>query len=56
MTYAQATHFAETWGLVFAVLLFAAAVAYALWPSNRKTFDEAAHAPLAKDDDDVRAR
>lgn len=56
MTYEQATHFAQTWGLAFAVLLFAAASLYALWPNNRKTFDQAANAPLAKDDDDVRAR
>lgn len=56
MTYEQATHFAQTWGLVFATLLFAVAALYALWPANRKTFDEAAHTPLAKDDDDVRAR
>lgn len=54
MTYAQAAHFAETWGLAFAVFLFACAVLYALWPSNRKTFTAAANTPLAKDDDDVR--
>jgi len=55
MTYEQVTHFAHTWGLAFAAVLFAIAVLYALWPNNRKAFDEAAHAPLAKDDDDVRA-
>jgi cytochrome c oxidase cbb3-type subunit 4 len=53
MTYEAVTHFAQTWGLVFAVALFAVAVAYALWPSNRQTFDRAAHAPLNKDDDNV---
>jgi len=55
MTFAQATHFAETWGLAFAVLLFLVAVLYALWPSNRTTFNTAAHAPLSKDDDDDHA-
>ncbi len=53
VTYEAATHFAQTWGLAFAVLLFAAAVAYALWPSNKKTFDQAARAPLSGDDADA---
>lgn len=52
--YEAAAHFAQTWGLLFAALLFLAAVAYALWPSNKTTFDRAAHAPLREDDGDVR--
>ncbi len=52
MTYEAASHFAQTWGLAFAVALFLAAVLYALWPSNRATFDNAARAPLNKDEDD----
>lgn len=55
MTFATVSHFAETWGLAFAVLLFLTAVFYALWPSNRTTFDNAARAPLSKDDDDEHA-
>ncbi|MDZ4778166.1 MAG: cbb3-type cytochrome c oxidase subunit 3 [Alphaproteobacteria bacterium] len=55
MTFAAASHFAETWGLAFAVILFLAAVIYALWPSNRKTFDKASRAPLTKDEDDDQA-
>ena len=52
MTYEAATHFAHTWGLAIAVTLFLAAVLYALWPANRAVFDNAAHAPLNKDEDD----
>lgn len=53
ITYEAATHFAQTWGLVFAALLFLAAVAYALWPANKQTFDRAARTPLAEDDTNV---
>lgn len=42
-------NFAQTWGLLYFVILFLAVVAYALWPSNRKTFDAAAHVPLRED-------
>ncbi len=52
MTFAQATHFAETWGLALALVLFLAAVLYAVWPNNRDTFQKAAHAPLSKDEDE----
>lgn len=54
MTFEQATHFAETWGLVLLSVLFAAAVLYALWPSNREMFTRAARAPLNDGDDDGR--
>ena len=46
MTYQVASQFAQTWGLVFLVAAFVLAVAYALWPSNRKSFDRAARRPL----------
>lgn len=42
--------FAQTWGLIYFVVLFAGVVAYALWPSNRKKFDRAAHMPLEGDE------
>jgi cytochrome c oxidase cbb3-type subunit 4 len=47
VSYEAAAYFAETWGLVILVVLFAAAVAYALWPGNRETFRRAAQRPLA---------
>ena len=47
--YTQAAHFAQTWGLLYFVLIFSGVLAYALWPRNRKKFDEAAHIPLRED-------
>ncbi len=52
MTFEQATHFAETWGLVLLAVLFAGAVLYALWPANREKFNRAARAPLNDGDGD----
>ena len=51
MTYEQAVHLAQTWGLVLLALVFAGAVVYALWPGNREKFKEAARAPLNDEDD-----
>lgn len=41
--------FAQTWGLAYFVAGFLIALAYALWPSNRTKFDEAAKMPLRED-------
>lgn len=46
MTYQVASEFARSWGLVFLMVMFGCAVAYALWPSNKRTFDQAARLPL----------
>ena len=46
MSYMTAAQFAQTWGLGFLVVMFLAAVAYALWPGNRGKFEKAAHMPL----------
>ena len=40
---------AQTWGLVYFFVLFIAVLAYALWPSRQKQFDESARLPLRKD-------
>lgn len=50
MMYHVLSQFAQTWGLLYAVLIFGGALAYALWPRNQPTFDRAAHLPL--DDDE----
>lgn len=56
MSYLQAAHLAQTWGLVLLAACFVIAVIYALWPSNKTKFARAAHAPLNDDgDDDGRA-
>jgi cytochrome c oxidase cbb3-type subunit 4 len=49
MTYEAMAAFAQTWGLAFLVVLFVAAVAYALWPKNRERFRRAASEPLRED-------
>ena len=46
MTYDSMSQFAQTWGLLFFILMFAAVLAYAFWPRNREKFEAAAQAPL----------
>jgi len=47
--YAFFAHLAQTWGLVYFVVIFIAVLVYALWPSRQKQFDEAARVPLRDD-------
>jgi cytochrome c oxidase cbb3-type subunit 4 len=49
MQYEQIAHFAATYGLIYLVILFAGALAYAFWPSNKKKFEDAARLPLEED-------
>lgn len=49
MSYDEFRHFADTYGLIYLMLLFAGVVAYALWPRNRKKFEKAARIPLEED-------
>ena len=48
-TYKAVAEFAQTWGLLYFVAIFAVVVIYALWPSRKKKFDEAARIPLRED-------
>ena len=48
-TYRTLAEFAQTFGLVYFVALFAVVLAYALWPSRQKEFDAAANVPLRED-------
>jgi cytochrome c oxidase cbb3-type subunit 4 len=48
-TYRAAAEFAQTWGLVYFVVIFIAVLLYALWPSRQQQFDEAARIPLRED-------
>ena len=54
MTYEQAAHFAQTWGLALLLILFLGVLIYAFWPGNRDKFKRAAEAPLKDEDDDGR--
>jgi len=48
-TYMALAGFAQTWGLVYFVSVFLMVLVYALWPSRREQFDEAARMPLRED-------
>jgi cytochrome c oxidase cbb3-type subunit IV len=48
-TYKAVAEFAQTWGLVYFAILFAAVLAYALWPSRKKQFEDDARIPLRED-------
>ena len=48
-TYQVVAEFAQRWGLVYFVALFALVLVYALWPSRKKEFDKAARIPLQED-------
>ena len=48
-TYKAVAEFAQTWGLVYFVVIFVVVLLYALWPSRKQQFDEAARIPLRED-------
>lgn len=48
-TYRAAAEFAQTWGLAYFVIIFMAVLLYALWPSRKQQFEEAARIPLRED-------
>lgn len=47
--YRAAAEFAQTWGLIYFIGVFTAVLIYALWPSRKQQFDEAARIPLRED-------
>ena len=50
MSYETVSRFVQQWGLVYFLVLFAGVLVYALWPSSRKKFEDAAQIPLKEDD------
>ena len=48
-TYTSLAQFAQTWGLIYFFVIFLGVLVYALWPSNRRSFDEASRVPLRED-------
>lgn len=48
-TYNLLASIAQSVGVLYFMALFLAVVAYALWPSNKARFDDAAQIPLKKD-------
>ncbi|MBS0469881.1 MAG: cbb3-type cytochrome c oxidase subunit 3 [Proteobacteria bacterium] len=51
LDYETVLAFCQSWSVVYFSLMFAVAIAYALWPSNQKGFREAAALPLQDDGD-----
>lgn len=49
LTFEQVAMFSETWGLLYLALLFAGVLVYALRPSARKKFQDAAQIPFKED-------
>ena len=48
MSYEAWSSFAQTWGLGYFIAVFAAALIYAFWPSNRATFKRAARLAITE--------
>jgi cytochrome c oxidase cbb3-type subunit 4 len=48
-TYRAFAEFAQFWGLIYFLAIFLVVLAYALWPSRKRQFDEAARIPLRED-------
>lgn len=48
-TYEILREFVASWGSIYFALIFFIAVVYALLPSKREAFDEAARIPLRED-------
>jgi cytochrome c oxidase cbb3-type subunit 4 len=49
--YEDVLAFAQSWGAVYFILMFAAVLIYAFWPRNQPSFQRAKHIPL--DDEDI---
>ena len=52
MTHESATVLAQIIALLIFFGLFIGVIAYALWPSNKRTFEEAANLPLEDEKSD----
>jgi cytochrome c oxidase cbb3-type subunit 4 len=48
-TYRFVAEFAQTWGLAYFVAIFVLVLLYALWPSRKRQFEQAAQIPLQED-------
>ena len=48
--YEDVLAFAQSWGAVYFIIMFAVAFAYALWPKNKARFQRAARIPLEDGD------
>ena len=49
-TYEAAAHFAQSWGLLYFFLIFVAVVLFAMRPSSKHRYEDAARLPIREDD------
>ncbi len=49
MTYQDISYFAQTWGLLYLIILFVGMLIYAFRPWAKKKFDNAALIPFKED-------
>ncbi len=49
MDFTTLSQFAQTWGLVYLVILFAGVLVYALRPGAKSKFEDAARIPFKED-------
>ncbi len=49
MTFENVSYFSQTWGLVFLFVMFLGVLVYALRPSARDKFKDAAQIPFKED-------
>lgn len=49
MDYNNLRHLADSWGLLYLMVVFVAAVIFAFRPSARETYEEAAKIPFKED-------
>jgi len=48
-TYRTLAEFAQTWGLLYFVIVFLLVIAYAMWPSRKQRFERDGQIPLRED-------
>lgn len=51
MTHDAVLVFSKTWGAVYLLVVFLAAVVWTYWPSHRSMYDKAAQSPLDPDEE-----
>ncbi|WP_282022432.1 cbb3-type cytochrome c oxidase subunit 3 [Ruegeria faecimaris] len=51
MTHDTVLVFSKTWGAIYLLVVFLAAVVWTYWPSRRKAYDDAAQSPLDHQED-----
>ena len=50
VTYEAAAHFAQSWGLLYFFLVFVGVVLFAMRPSRKSRYEDAARLPIREDD------